>query len=86
MTIGQDIDGMLEKLKQHRDELQLQAHLFKAETRDEWEKVEDRWQHLQARAKQVGAAGGEAGEEIGRAMKNLGEEMMEGIRKIRRAL
>ena len=86
MTIGQDIDGMLAKLRQQRDELKLQAHLFKAETRDEWEKVEDQWQNLQSRAKQVGAAGGEAGEDIGKALKSLGEEMMEGYRKIRKSL
>ncbi len=86
MTIGQEIDGMLARLKQQRDELKLQAHLFKAETRDEWEKVEDQWQHFQGRAKQVRHAGGEVGEEIGSAVRNLGNEILEGYKKIRNSL
>lgn len=86
MTIGQDIDRMVEKVRQQRDELKLQAHLFGAETRDEWDKVEGQWQNFQSRAKQVGVAGSAAGEDIGAALKNLGQEMLEGYRKIRRTL
>jgi len=86
MTIGQDIDAMLAKLKQRRDELKLQAHLFKAETRDEWEEVEDQWQHLQSRVKQVKNAGGEVGEDLADAVRNLGSEMLEGYRKISKSL
>lgn len=86
MTIGQDIDGMLAKLKQQRDELKLQAHLFKAETRDEWEKVEDKWQRFQGRARQVSDTGGEVGEELATAVRSLGNEIVEGYRRIRRSL
>lgn len=86
MTIGQEIDGMLAKLKQQRDELKLQAHLFKAETRDDWEKVEDQWQHFQSRAKQVSNASGEVGEEIASAVRDLGHEIREGYKKIQRSL
>lgn len=31
------------KLAQFRDEMKLQAHLFKAEARDEWHRLEKRW-------------------------------------------
>ena len=86
MTIGQEIDRMMLKLRQQRDELKLKAHLFKADARDEWEKVEGKWQQFESRAKQVGEAGEEAGEGIGGALKNLGDEMMEGYRKIRKSL
>ena len=86
MTIGQDIDGMVEKLKQQRDELKLRAHLFKADTRDEWEKVEEQWQHFQNRAKDVGRASGEVGEEIGVTVRNLGQEILEGYKRIQRKI
>lgn len=86
MTIGQDIDGMVEKLKQQRDELKVRAHLFKAETRDEWEKVEDQWQHFQGRAKQVRSASAEVGEEVALTVRKLGQEILEGYKRIQRKL
>lgn len=86
MTIGQDIDAMVEKLKQQRDELKLQAHLFKADASDEWDKAERQWQHFQARSKQVGDAAGEAGEGVADAMKSLGREILAGYDKIRKTL
>ena len=86
MTIGQDIDAMLEKLKQQREELKLRAHLFKAETRDEWEKVEAQWNHLQSRARQVGRGSGEVGDEIALTIRNLGQDVLEGYRRIKSKL
>lgn len=86
MTIGQDIDRMLEKLKGQREELKLQAHLFKAETRDEWEKVEGQWQHIQSRAREVGRVGSEAGEEIALTVRNLGQEILDGYSRIKKKL
>lgn len=36
------------RIAQLRDELNLQAHLFKAEARDEWHRLEKSWQHFTA--------------------------------------
>lgn len=86
MTIGQDIDAMLAKLKTQRDELKLQAHLFKAEAREEWEKAEARLQHIQQQAKRAGDASGEVGEDILEATKNVGRQIQDGYKKIRNSL
>jgi hypothetical protein len=86
MTIGQDIDEMVQKLKQQRDELKLQAHLFRADANDEWEKAEKRWTHFQARSKQVGDAAGDAGEGIAEAARGLGREILAGYDRIRKTL
>lgn len=36
----------IEAVAQIRDELRLQAHLFKAEAKDRWEKAERSWIHV----------------------------------------
>ncbi len=38
----------VQKMRQTRDELELQAHLFKAEARDEWHRLEKSWEHFTA--------------------------------------
>jgi hypothetical protein len=86
MTIGQDIDGMIAKLKQQRDELKLQAHLFKAETREEWDKAEVQWKQVQERSRRIGDTTGQVGEEIAGTLKNVGREIQEGYNRIRRKM
>jgi DNA repair exonuclease SbcCD ATPase subunit len=46
MEIGMssDIEDFWEKLKTQRDEMKVQAHLARAEFRDEWNAVEEKWQ------------------------------------------
>ena len=41
--MGNDIDDFWEKLKAQRDEMLVQAHLARAEFRDEWDEVEKKW-------------------------------------------
>lgn len=86
MTLGQDIDGLVEKLRRQRDELKLQSHLFKAEAREEWDKAEARWKKLQARSGQARDAAGDVGEDIAGAVKNVGREIRDGYEKIRKTL
>lgn len=42
--MSSDIEDFWEKLKTQRDELRVQAHLARAEFRDEWEELEEKWQ------------------------------------------
>jgi len=86
MTLGQEIDGFVEKLRRQRDELKLQSHLFKAEAKEEWDKAEARWKKLQARSGQARDAAGDAGEDIVDALKNVGREIRDGYEKIRKTL
>ena len=42
--MSSDIEDFWEKLKTQRDEMKVQAHLARAEFRDEWNEVEEKWQ------------------------------------------
>ena len=86
MTIGQEIDGMIAKLRQQRDELKLQTHLFKAEAKDEWDKAEQHWKHVQVKSREAGDKTSHVGEEIVDTLKNVGREIHQGYKKIRETL
>ncbi len=86
MTIGQDIDKMIAKLRQQRDELKLQAHLMKADAKDEWREVEDQWQKLENRFQRAQAAGAEAGDDVAEGLRTLGGKIQEGFDKVRRSI
>jgi hypothetical protein len=86
MTIHQDLASLLETLQRERDELNLKLHLLKAETRDEWEKIEKQWHHFQHKAEAVGATAGQSAGEVGAAARLLGEEVRAGYRRIRDAI
>ncbi len=47
------VDEMVAKLKTWRDELKVQAHLFKAETKDEWNDLEKKMENLVDTAKKM---------------------------------
>ena len=42
--MSSEIEDFWEKLKTQRDEMRVQAHLARAEFRDEWNEVEEKWQ------------------------------------------
>ena len=86
MTIGQEIDELLNQLRRQRDELKLKVHLFKADASDEWDQAEQNWQHFRAKTRQVGDAAGEAGEGVAEAARGLGREILEGYKRIRKSL
>ena len=82
----ENMDEVIEELRQVRDELRVQMHLAAAEARDEWEELEKKWGHFSAHAEQIGEATGEAAEEIGEALSLVSEELRRGYRKIRKVL
>ena len=43
-----ELNELLEKLKQGRDELNVKIHLGKAEAKDLWQETEDKWRHLRS--------------------------------------
>lgn len=86
MTIGQDIDAMLAKVRTQRDELKLQAHLFKAEAREEWEKAEARWRKVQDKSNEAGRTAGRMGDELAGTIKGVAREIQEGYERIRKTM
>lgn len=80
--INENINELLNDLKQQRDELELKLKLAKLEANEEWLKLESKLENLEAKAQEIGNATVEASEDIGAAVKILGEEILEGFKKI----
>ena len=84
MTDTRDqIEEVLARLKQERDELRLKLHLAKEDLGDEWDKVETAMAKLESRARHVGGGAAEASRDVGAATKLLAEEIRNGFEKIR---
>jgi hypothetical protein len=78
-----DVHDLLEKLREERDELNVQMHLAKAEIHDEWSKLEPKWDHFRDRATAVSKSAEEASEDAGVALRLLGDELRNGYTKIK---
>ena len=81
-----EIEKMLEQVKQERDEIVLKAHLFQADAKDEWHKVDKQWEHFKSKAEQVGKEAKGASEDVSAAAKLLGEEIIKSLQRIRKTL
>jgi len=73
----------LEKLEQMRDELRLQAHLFKADMKDEWEGLDKKLENIKRELRPVQKAAGEALEDVGEATGLLIESVFDGFKRLR---
>jgi len=82
----ENIDELLNDLKQLRDELKLQIHLGKAEAKDEWDKLEEKWQDLKDRSRDIGEATDESAQDVGTAMELVVDELKKGYERIRKLL
>ena len=80
----QEARELIDRLKQERDELRLQSHLFKAELRDEWEEVESKWRYLEHRLETLAEDAKESAGEIGGAIRQVGDEIAEAYRRMRK--
>jgi predicted nucleic acid-binding Zn-ribbon protein len=76
----------MEKLEQMRDELRLQAHLFKAEVKDEWEDLEDKIAKIRHNLRPVQKAAEETLEEVGEATGLLIDSVFDGFKRLRDSL
>jgi hypothetical protein len=69
------------ELKQLRDEIGLRIHLASMEVREEWDELEGQWENFKARADID-----ETAEGVGAAIGKLGQELLDGYRRIARAI
>lgn len=81
-----EVEKIVEQVKQERDEMILKAHLFKADAKDEWAKVDKQLEHLKSKAEQVGKEAKGASGDVTAAVKLLGEEIMKSFQRIRKTL
>ena len=80
------IDKEVDRLRRLRDELNVQAHLGRAEVKELWEKAEHRWRELEAEAKRVRREAREPLQAIGEAGERLVKELETGYERIRKLL
>jgi len=80
----EELERLLETLKQQRDELHLQLHLAKAEARDEWTAMEGKWQQVEQKLGQLREVAGETAEEVGVAAGLLVDEIGRGYARLRK--
>jgi hypothetical protein len=81
-----EVDKLLAQAKQERDEILLKAHLFQADVKDEWHKVDKQWEHFKSKAGQVSKEAKGASDDVSAAAKLLGEEIIKSFQRIRKTL
>ena len=78
---GEEMEKVLEQLKQLRDEVALKAHLATMEAKTEWEELERKWSDFERKAKLD-----ETAEGLGSALSQMADEIKAGYERIRKAL
>ena len=82
----QDIETLVESLRQQRDALKVQLHLGKAEAQEEWAELEKKLEHLRAKTRAVGNETHEVSQDVFAAAKLMAEEIKRGYERIRKRL
>ena len=84
METPEEIQKMLDKLAQQRDELIVQAQLAKLEAMDEWKNVESKLSQLRSKAGPLKETAKESAKDIQAVAKQLAEEISRGYDRIRK--
>ena len=80
------LENELEKLEQLRDEVRLQAHLFKADMKKEYEDLEKKYQKVKRDANPVRRAAKETASEVSEATRLLFDTVLDGMKRLRKSL
>lgn len=86
MDTREEMQKILDKLAQQRDELIVQAHLAKLEAMDEWGNMETKLTQLRVKAAQISDSAEDSAKDIKIAAKDLAAEIGRGYDKIRKLL
>lgn len=81
--MSKDFDDLWEDIKTQRDELKVQAHLAKAEVKDEIDELEERWKKLESRSDDLRQEAGEAFNEFKHASNVVLEEFSSAYKRIK---
>lgn len=81
-----ELDDLLEKLKQRRDELNLQLHLGKAEAKELWQQTEEKWQRLRDQLEQIDNETGDVAKDVGATAMLVADEIRQGYERLRKLL
>ena len=84
--MADEIEDLWERLKTERDDMRVQAHLARAEFRDEWEKLEQKWQKAEQAFDRLQDQAVETTAEMQRSAKVVMEEIGNAYERIRQRL
>ena len=84
METREEMQKILDRLAQQRDELIVQAHLAKLDAMDEWKSMEGKLAQLRVKASQVGDIAEDSAKDIKIAAKQLADEIGRGYDKLRK--
>lgn len=84
MDTREEIQKILDKLAQQRDELIVQAQLAKLEAMDEWKNMESKLAELRSKTGPLKDAAKESAKDIQAAAKQLADEISRGYERIRK--
>ena len=82
MSMKEDFESLIEKLKTERDELKLKLHLGSMEAKEEFEKAEEKWADVTGKAKEIADETKETSDEFIAKAKIVGEEVKEAYNRI----
>jgi hypothetical protein len=85
-SLQDEIDSIIDSLKQQRDELRLQLQLGRNEVRSEWEEAERKLDKIIGKADAVRREMEVASEDVLAAIKLSAEEIKRGYNRIRKVL
>jgi hypothetical protein len=80
------VQEMISKLKQQRDELALQIHLGKNETKDLWDKLENKWNELSSEYDPMKGAVSETAEGVWAGLELIAGEIKNGFERVKQSL
>ena len=80
------LDQLLSKLKQERDELQLQMHLASMDAKDEYDRISAKIDEVSRQYEPVTDAVEDTAKNIVSALSLAAEEMMAGFTRVRKAI
>jgi len=86
MTVHEkkELNELLKKLEQRRDELNVQMHLGKAEAKDLWQETEDKWRHLRSQLDEIDNDTGDVAKDVGAAAMIVAEEIRQGYDRLKK--
>ena len=79
------LESMISRLKQERDELNVQIHLAEMDARDEYNRLSTKVDQLSEQLEPVKNALGESGENVYAALGLLADELKLGFQRVRKA-
>lgn len=82
MALQEEFDSLADKLKQQRDEINLQLHLASMEVKEEWERSEQKWNQFKAQLTELRDETEDVTEELTAATLVIGEELGNAYRRI----